>query len=61
MELRQLYKQGKSIVLVLPAKYLLALNWLPHDNIAITILPDRTLKLHKLDHPTLNITPLKEE
>lgn len=47
MEFRQLYKQGKSIVLVIPSKYLKALEWQNKDQIAISIMPDKSLKLSK--------------
>ena len=47
MEIRKLYKQGKSHVLVIPSKYLLALEWMAKDQIAISLMPDQTLKLEK--------------
>lgn len=47
METRKLYNQGKSTVLVIPSKYLKALNWAPQDNIGIALLPNMTLNLSK--------------
>jgi len=57
MEFRQLYKQGKSIVLVIPSKYLKALEWENKDQIAISILPDKSLKLSLIDKPTFFNNP----
>ena len=48
MEFRQLYKQGKSTVLVIPSKYLLSLDWSNKDQIQISLMPDQTLKLEKV-------------
>jgi len=48
MEFRQLYKQGKSTVLVIPSKYLLSLGWESKDQISISLMPDQTLKLARV-------------
>lgn len=47
METRKLYKQGKSIVLVMPAKYLRSLNWTTQDEITVRLLPNQSLNLSK--------------
>jgi len=47
METRKLYKQGKSTVLVMPAKYLISLKWATQDDIQIVLLPNSTLNLSK--------------
>lgn len=58
MEFRQLYKQGKSTVVVIPSKYLKALEWKTKDQISISLMPDKTLKLNKVEttstFPNLN-------
>jgi len=60
MELRQLYKQGKSIVLVIPSKYLKVLEWENKDQIAISIMPDKSLKLSKAEWK-MSLTILNKE
>jgi antitoxin component of MazEF toxin-antitoxin module len=50
MEIRKLYKQGKSLVLVIPSKYLEALEWDSKDHISLSLLPDKSIKLTKVDN-----------
>lgn len=48
MEIRKLYKQGKSLVLVIPSKYAKALNWEQSDKIRIALAPTNKLSLEKI-------------
>jgi antitoxin component of MazEF toxin-antitoxin module len=48
MEIRKLYKQGKSHVLVIPSKYLKSLGWTSNDKIAIYLLTDNKLSVEKI-------------
>jgi antitoxin component of MazEF toxin-antitoxin module len=52
MELRKLYKQGKSLVVVIPSAYLKILGWTESDHLSLTLLPDNTLRVSRLDQQT---------
>jgi antitoxin component of MazEF toxin-antitoxin module len=55
MELRKLYKQGKSLVVVIPSKYLKILGWAESDHLSLTLLPDKTLRITRLDQTQTSI------
>jgi antitoxin component of MazEF toxin-antitoxin module len=57
MEIRKLYKQGKSLVVVIPSRYVKALGWSQQDNLTISIVPLNALKIERLEttQPTLII------
>lgn len=48
METRRIYKQGKSLVVVIPSKYAEALQWTSGTDVSVLLQPDNSIKIKSL-------------